>query len=168
AGGYMPDIDLFDAAFFGISPREATQTDPQQRLFLECAWEALEDAGYNPAAYRGRIGVYAGASSNTYQLLHLLADQQADGFQAAIGSERDHLPTRVSYKLNLTGPSVNVQTSCSTSLVAVHLACQSLLAGECEMALAAGASIPLLRKAGYRSQEGGILSPDGHCRPFDA
>ncbi len=168
AAGYMPDTDLFDAVFFGMSPREATKTDPQHRLLLMCAWQALENAGYDPAAYRGRIGVYAGASTNEYGARALAFDQQSDDMVAMIGNDRDHLATRVSYKLNLRGPSLNVQTACSTSLVAVHLACRSLLNSECEMALAGGVSVQSLEKTGYTYQEAGILSPDGHCRTFDA
>jgi amino acid adenylation domain-containing protein/thioester reductase-like protein len=167
AGGYMPDIDLFDAAFFDITPREAAQTDPQHRLFLECAWGALENAGYTPTTYQGRIGVYAGASSNRYSD-HAEIPLMHDNMLGLIGSHHDHLPMRVSYKLDLKGPSVNVQTTCSTSLVAVHLACRSLQAGDCDIALAGGVSIQFLQKSGYFYQEGGVQSPDGHCRTFDS
>jgi len=163
------DPGLFDAAFFDMSPREAQCTDPQHRLFLECAWSALEDAGYDADRYPGLIGVYGGSSMNTYLLwnqcpLDLVTEQLA----IAIGNEKDYLTSRVSYKLNLTGPSVAVQTACSTSLVAVHLACQSLLNHECDMALAGGVSVRLPHPAGYLYQEGDIRSPDGHCRAFDA
>ena len=168
-GVLAEDPGLFDAAFFGYSPREAEIIDPQQRIFLECAWEAIESAGYDPGNYQGSIGVYAGADINTY-LVNLRSSPNVmtlmDGFQLATANEKDHLTTRVSYKLNLRGPSVSVNTACSTSLVAVHLACQSLLNGECDMALAGGVSIKIPQKRGY--QAGGIFSPDGHCRAFDA
>jgi acyl transferase domain-containing protein/thioesterase domain-containing protein len=171
AGVLLEGIDLFDADFFGFSPREAECTDPQQRLFLECAWEALEHAGYDPEQYTGQIGVFAGAGRSDYQnilasnpqLLSLLPN-----LLRSIAVEKDFLATRVSYKLNLKGPSLSVQTACSTSLVAVHLACQSLLSGESDMVLAGGVSIRVPQAAGYLYQEGSILSPDGHCRAFDA
>jgi acyl transferase domain-containing protein/acyl carrier protein len=172
AEGVIEGIDLFDAAFFGFNPREAEVMDPQQRLFLEAAWEALENAAYDPGTYRGRIGVYAGSSLNAYQLNSLYSSpgvaELVGAFQASIGGSRDHLPTQVSYRLNLTGPSINVQTACSTSLVAVHLACQALLGRECDIALAGGVSIAVPHGHGYRFEAGGILSPDGHCRAFDA
>lgn len=169
-GTTLEDIDLFDASFFGFNPKEAEVTDPQHRLFLECAWEALENAGYNSQNNQSRIGVYAGASLNNYQSFNLNHDQigSANSFQKMIGNDKDFLATRVSYKLNLTGPSLTVQTACSTSLVATTLACQSLLNYQCDMALAGGVSIRIPEKTGYLHQEGGILSPDGHCRAFDA
>ncbi|HEU4324282.1 MAG TPA: amino acid adenylation domain-containing protein [Roseiflexaceae bacterium] len=163
AAGHLPDSDLFDAGFFGMSPREARLTDPQHRVFLELAWEALEHAGYDPAG-AGPIGLFAGAALNGYGR----GQSGDDELLSSINSDPDFLATRVSYKLNLTGPSMTVQTACSTSLVATHLACQSLRAGECDLALAGGVSIQQLRASGYLYQEGGILSPDGHCRPFDA
>lgn len=167
----LEDVELFAASFFDYLPREADLIDPQQRFFLECAWEALEDAGYDSERYAGVIGVYAGASLSTY-LLNIFANPDAtrlmSRFQIMIGNDKDHLATRVSYKLNLKGPSLSVQTTCSTSLVAVHLACQSLLYGECDLALAGGVSIRVPQKTGYLHQEGGISSPDGHCRAFDA
>jgi acyl transferase domain-containing protein len=172
AGVVLDDVELFDASFFGYTPKEAEITDPQHRLFLECASDALENAGYNSQKYESPVGVYAGVSMNTYLLNNLYSNRdqlEAVGiFQIMVSNDKDHLATLVSYKLNLTGPSVTVQTACSTSLVAVHLACQSLLSGDCEMALAGGVSIPLPQKGGYLYQEGGILSPDGHCRAFDA
>ena len=172
AWSVLADAEWFDAAFFGFSPREAELMDPQRRLFLECAWEALEDAGYDAELYHGAIGVYGGASMNTYLLHNLQADgdllRSETGLQMIISNDKDYLTTQVSYKLNLTGPSVAVQTSCSTSLVAVHLACQSLLGGECDMALAGGVCIRVPQTAGYVYQEGHILSADGHCRAFDA
>jgi acyl transferase domain-containing protein/acyl carrier protein len=170
SGAVLENIDLFDAAFFGFNPREAETTDPQHRLFLECAWEALEKAGYDSQRCESRIGVYAGASINNYLTVDLNRDQigSVNLFQTIIGNDKDFLTTRVSYKLNLTGPSVTVQTACSTSLVATTLACQSLLNYQCDMALAGGVSIRVPHKTGYLYQEGGILSPDGHCRAFDA
>ena len=172
ARGVLEDADLFDASFFGFTPREAETTDPQQRLFLECAWEALESAGYNPERYGGLIGVYAGVGPNAYFLNNLYPNRdlmEAVGdFQAWIGNDKDYVTTRVSYKMNLRGPSVVVQTACSTSLVAVCQACQSLLSGECDIALAGASSICIPQKAGYLYQNGGITSPDGHCRAFDA
>lgn len=169
--GILPDIDLFDANFFGYSGREAELIDPQQRLFLESSWTALESAGYNPETYQGLIGVYAGVGANQYLLNNIYQNQQTldtvDHYQISISSDKDFLPTRVAYKLNLTGPAVNVQTACSTSLVSVHLACQGLLNGECDLALAGGVSFTVPHKAGYLYQEGMVLSPDGHCRAFD-
>lgn len=167
----LDGADQFDAEFFGVSPSEAELLDPQQRLFLECAWEAFEFAGYVPAQYPGSVGVFAGAGLSTY-LLHNVLPELADDdpvllYQAKIGNDKDFLPTRLSYKLNLTGPSIAIQTACSTSLVAVHLACQSLLDGECDAALAGASSIMIPQGAGYIYQPGMILSPDGRCRPFD-
>ena len=171
AGGILDDIDLFDASFFNISARTAEWMDPQQRLFLECAWAALEDAGYDVSACKGAIAVYAGTSLNTYILSRLpyLASMEdaMDAFQLSISNDKDHLATRVSYKLNLRGESLTVQTACSTSLVSVHLACQSLLSGQCDIALAGGVSIQVPQKTGYLYQDGMISSPDGHCRAFD-
>src|SRR5919112_1578636 len=141
AAAVLQEAEMFDADFFGMTPREATITDPQHRLFLECAWEALEAAGSDSERYEGRIGVYAGTSMSAY-LQHIDADPRlgrgANFFQNTIGNDKDHLPTRVSYKLNLRGPSIDIQTACSTSLVAVHLACQNLLGYQCDMALAGG------------------------------
>ncbi|MFP5263128.1 MAG: beta-ketoacyl synthase N-terminal-like domain-containing protein, partial [Blastocatellia bacterium] len=172
AGAVLDDIEMFDASFFGFTPKEAEITDPQHRIFLELAWEALENAGYNPETYGGLIGVYAGVGMSTYFLsnLYLNSDKLATtgAVQIGIGNDKDFLPTRISYKLNLRGPSLTVQTACSTSLVAAHLACQSLINCECDIALAGGVKISVPQKAGYIYQEGGIASPDGHCRAFDA
>ncbi|BAZ50645.1 beta-ketoacyl synthase [Nostoc sp. NIES-4103] len=171
AKAVLDDIDLFDAAFFGFSPKEATITDPQHRIFLESAWSALENAGYNPETYTGAIGVYAGVGMSGYLLNHLFNNSEltrsAGTYQMIIANDKDFLPTRVSYKLNLKGPSINIQTACSTSLVATCMACQSLLNYQCDMALAGGVSISLPQKTGYFYQEGMIFSPDGHCRAFD-
>ncbi len=169
AGGVLENEDLFDASFFGFNPREAELMDPQHRVFLECAWNAFENAGYSPDEYEGRTGVYAGAGLNTYlfETVPALGESSAQRYQAFIGNDKDFLATRVSYKLNLKGPAVTLQTACSTSLVAVHLACQALLTGECDMALAGGVSIRIPQREGYIYEKGGILSPDGHCRAFD-
>jgi phthiocerol/phenolphthiocerol synthesis type-I polyketide synthase E len=172
AKGVLEGADTFDAGFFGLSPREAELMDPQHRVFLECAWEALESAGYDPQAFPGRIGVFGGASLNTYLLFNLLANrgvvETLGQYQTQLANDKDFLATRVSYKLGLKGPGITVQTACSTSLVAVHLACQSLLSGECDIALAGGVSVNVPLRNGYLHEPGGILSPDGHCRPFDA
>jgi amino acid adenylation domain-containing protein len=171
ARAVLDEVELFDAAFFGFTPREAELMDPQHRLFLEGAVAALENAGIDPGRFPGLIGVYAGCGLSTYMLQLLRRPEltaQAGPLQLLIGSDKDFLPTRVSYKLDLRGPSVNVQTACSTSLVAVHMACRSLLAQECDVALAGGASVGAPRVGGYRYTAQGILSPDGHCRPFDA
>ncbi|HWM89152.1 MAG TPA: MupA/Atu3671 family FMN-dependent luciferase-like monooxygenase [Thermoanaerobaculia bacterium] len=173
AHGVIDGAGLFDAGFFGYSPREAEVIDPQQRVFLECAWEAVEDAGQDPARLRGPAGVYAGVTLSSYLLhLHPLRDRlRARGIDATLlstGNDKDSLATRVSYKLDLRGPAMTVQTACSSSLVAVHMACQSLLSEETDLALAGGVSITLPQNSGYFHEEGGILSPDGHCRAFDA
>jgi acyl transferase domain-containing protein/NADP-dependent 3-hydroxy acid dehydrogenase YdfG/acyl carrier protein len=171
AGGILADAEFFDAEFFGFNPKEAELTDIQHRVFLECAWEALENAGYSSENYSGLIGVYGGSNLNGY-LLHVYSHPEiinsASSHQITIGGDKDYLTTRVSYKLNLTGPSYTIQTACSTSLVSVHLACQSLLSGECDLALAGGVAIHATRKQGYLYQEGGVKSPDGYCRAFDA
>jgi phthiocerol/phenolphthiocerol synthesis type-I polyketide synthase E len=171
-GTTLEDAELFDARFFGMSPREAQILDPQHRIFLECAWEALENAGYAPGATQKRVGVYAGSSMNTYLFAQILRDpaliDAVGGYQLMLGNDKDFLCTRVSYKLDLRGPSMNVQTACSTSLVAVEVACRALQIGACDMALAGGVSVSFPQRAGYLYQDGMILSPDGHCRPFDA
>jgi len=172
ARSVLADVELFDAALFGLTPREAEVIDPQQRLLLECAWEALERAGHAPGSFPGPIGVFAGAGINTYLLSNLQHNREVmravGSFQAMLGSGGDFLSTRISYKLGLKGPSLTVQTACSTSLVAVHLAVQSLLNGECDMALAGGVRLLVPRKGGHSYQPGSIFSQDGHCRPFDA
>ena len=173
AKGTLGDVSQFDAAFFSISPKEAEIIDPQHRLFLECAWEALEDAGYDPERYTGEIGLYAGTSGvSPYLTKQLIPNpsvmETLGDYQTLLGNDKDFLCTRVSYKLNLKGPSVTIQTACSTSLVAVINACRALLHYQCDMALAGGVAITLPSKSGYLYQEGMILSPDGHCRTFDA
>ncbi|WP_404337323.1 SDR family NAD(P)-dependent oxidoreductase [Sphingomonas sp. MMS12-HWE2-04] len=172
AKGMVAEADGFDAALFGLSPFEAALMDPQQRLFVECAWMALEDAAVDPARFDGAVGMFAGSILSTYLLRNLWPNralaQQAGSFQLAVGNDPTFLATRTSYLLGLTGPSTSVGTACSTGLTAVHLACQSLLAHECDLALAGAASVHLPLVAGYRFEPGSILSPDGHCRPFDA
>jgi phthiocerol/phenolphthiocerol synthesis type-I polyketide synthase E len=170
AGAVLDGVDRFDAAFFGYSPREAELMDPQHRLFLECAWEAIERAACVPDGSR-TVGVFAGAGLSTYLLFNLLSRPDladaADSFQIMLGNDKDFLATRLSYLLDLRGPSMTVQTGCSTSLVAVHLACQSLLGYQCDVAIAGGAAVQVPQRTGYHYQPGGIASPDGHCRPFD-
>ncbi len=173
----LEQVDMFDAAFFGVYPKEAEQMDPQHRIFLECAWEVLERAGYDPSHTRQSVGVFAGCSMNTYFMQNLAADRrfleeftgsyQVGSYVTMLGNDKDFLATRVSYKLNLRGPSITVQSACSTSLVAVCQACQSLLTEGCDMALAGAVSITFPQKRGYLPQEGGLASLDGHCRPFD-
>ncbi|HLO48286.1 MAG TPA: polyketide synthase, partial [Kamptonema sp.] len=168
ANAVLPEVEGFDAEFFGFSPKEAEILDPQHRLFIESAWEALENAGYNSETYQGSIGVYAGSETNTYLLNNIYPNFGLSDLQTLLGNDKDYLSSRVSYKLNLKGPSVSVQTACSTSLVAIHIACQSLLNGECDISLAGGVTVRVPQKTGYLYQEEGIASPDGHCRSFDA
>jgi amino acid adenylation domain-containing protein len=178
----LKNADMFDAEFFGVYPKEAAQMDPQHRIFLECAWEVLERAGYAPNHVRESVGVFAGCSMNTY-FMNNLANQpdvgqrrfledftgnyQVGNYATMMGNDKDFLPTRISYKLNLRGPSMSVQSACSTSLVAVAQACQSLLTQGCDMALAGAVSVTFPMHRGYVAQEGGLASMDGHCRPFD-
>ncbi|MFC5204680.1 type I polyketide synthase [Streptomyces kaempferi] len=168
--GVLECADEFDAAFFGYSPREALILDPQQRLFLTCAWEALEDAGYDAQSCVGPIGVYAGSSQTGYlDMLTVHRDRigPVSEWQLRLATGIDFLTSRVAHRLDLTGPAVTVQTACSTSLVAIHLAAQALLSGECDLALAGGASVNVPARLPEYS-EGGVISPDGHCRAFDA
>ena len=172
AKGVVSQADYFDAEFFGLSPREAEIMDPQIRLFLECAWHACEDAGIDPQNFDGRIGLFAGANQSTYLLANLIHRpdlvSQVGELAVKLGNDKDALATWTAYKLDLRGPVVAVQTACSTSLTAVHLACQALLDRDCDLALAGGVGVGFPLPEGYLYQEGGILSPDGHCRPFDA
>ena len=170
SAGVVEDADRFDAAFFGCSPAEALILDPQHRLFLESAWEALEDSGCDPSTYPGAIGVYGGSTESGY--LERLRSQPerlpaVGDFQLRVATGIDFLTTRVAYKLGLRGPAVTVQTACSTSLVAIHLAAQALLGGECDMALAGGVTVTAPAEPG-EYDEGGIIARDGHCRTFDA
>jgi acyl transferase domain-containing protein len=173
ARGVLDNVDAFDAAFFGYSPREAELLDPQQRIFLECVWEALERAGCDPERFKGPIGIYGGQSLDQY-MFNVMSRRDlvvsAGGGSALIGLGQgsDYLTMRVSYKLNLRGPSVNMQAGCSTSLLAVHAACQGLQNYECDMALAGGVSVMHPRAGFYKYEDGGLLSPDGHVRVFDA
>jgi acyl transferase domain-containing protein/thioesterase domain-containing protein len=172
AGAPLDRMEHFDGEFFGFGPRESAILDPQHRHFLEVSWEALEDAGHPPESFPGSIGVFAGCGMGSYFYFNLctnpdLVNSMGMFLLRHTGNDKDFLATRLSYLLNLRGPSINVQTACSTSLVAVHLACQSLLAGECDLALAGGVTIELPHRRGYIYQEREILSPDGHCRAFD-
>lgn len=168
AGGILDDIELFDAGFFGFTPKEAENMDPQQRLFLECCYEALEDGGYAKNSYDYPVGVYAGSNMSYYFLYHLFNKIGIkDDLAMAVGNDKDYLATRASYLFNLKGPSINVQTACSTSAVAIAMAYEGLLNYQCDMAIAGGAGIKLPQKAGYLYQTGFIGSPDGHTRPFD-
>ncbi|HEU5379703.1 MAG TPA: SDR family oxidoreductase, partial [Ktedonobacteraceae bacterium] len=172
AGAVLEGIEQFDAAFFGLTPKEAQIMDPQQRLFLETAWNALESAGHDPEKYHGSIGLFAGSALSTYLLNNLHANPEVldtvSEMQLVLGNDKDALTTRVAYLLNLTGPCYSVQTFCSTSLVSICVACSSLLSGECDMALAGGVMIAVPQKAGYVYEEGGVASPDARCRAFDA
>ena len=173
AAAILDDVEMFDASFFGFSPKDASIMDPQHRHFLECAWEALEHAGHTQENFSGSIGVYAGSGMNTYLIHNLLTNRRLVDSTGLFmlrttGNDKDVLATRVSYQFNLRGPSISIQTACSTSLVAVHCACQSLLDHECDMALAGGVTIEIPHGRGYLYREGEILSRDGHCRSFDA
>jgi acyl transferase domain-containing protein len=167
----LDDMDLFDTSFFGFTRREAELLDPQHRLFLETAWEALENAGYSSDSYNGLIGVYAGAGINSYFLANLFNNPDfgpLEQLSILLASDKDYMMTRASYKLNLRGPSVMVQSACSTSLIAIHLASQGLLLEECDIALAGASNVQTILRDGYHTVEGGVYSPDGHCRAFDA
>jgi acyl transferase domain-containing protein len=170
--GLLDGMEMFDGEFFGFGPKESAILDPQHRHFLECSWEALEDAGHVPGSFDGRIGVFGGCGMGSYFYFNICSNQDlVDSVGMFLlrhtGNDKDFLATRVSYLLNLQGPSINVQTACSTSLVAAHLACQSLLSGECDMAIAGGVTINIPHVRGYMFHEGEILSPDGHCHAFD-
>jgi amino acid adenylation domain-containing protein len=172
ARGVIAGADQFDAAFFGLTPKLAEVMDPQQRVFLEIAWEALEQTGYLPATYNGRVGVFAGSGNNTYYLRNVLSNPQhiaqVGDTQVVTVNEKDYLASRTAYQLNLKGPAVSVYSACSTSLLAIAQAVQSLRAGQCEVALAGGVSITAPLHSGHLYQAGAMLSGDGHCRPFDA
>ena len=170
AKGVLDDGDCFDGALFGYLPGESELMDPQMRVFHECVWAALEDAGYDPARYPGAIGLYGGAASNLYWQAQAMAtrlDSGTEQFSAQHAVDKDFLCTQVSHKLGLRGPSVLVQTACSTSLVAVHVGCRALLTGECDLAVAGGVTISLPQRQGHLYHEGMILSKDAHCRAFD-
>ncbi|HLP72483.1 MAG TPA: type I polyketide synthase, partial [Bacteroidales bacterium] len=177
ARGILNDIDKFDPAFFGMTPNEAAGTDPQHRVWLETAWNALEDSGCDPSRFHGSIGVFAGGYINTYLLNNILRDRSklenyirlrtTESFQILTGNDAAFIPTKTAYKFNLRGPAVNVQTACSTSLVAISLACQSLFSYESDVCIAGGVCIVVPQESGYIYQKGAIPSPDGRCRPFD-
>lgn len=168
--GFLEDVEYFDAEFFGYTNADAGSMDPQIRLLHQCVWEALENAGYDSFRYPGSIGLFAGSSSNLLWMSSQLKDYQdfVNAFETIILNEKDFMTTRLSYKLNLKGPSVNIQTACSTSLVAIHQAAQALINGECDMALAGGVSVTFPRKEGYLWHQGLIFSKDGHCKPFSS
>ena len=174
----MDGIDEFDADFFGFTPQVARSTDPQHRLFLQTAFHAIEDAGYDPAEIEGSVGVYATSTTSGYLLHNIMSNHDPnvvmgqgitfDMVNLSMQNDKDYLATKVAYALNLRGPALSVQTACSSALVAVHLACQSILNGECELALAGGASLRIPHHVGYWYAPGSMVSPTGHCRPFDA
>lgn len=169
----LPGTGEFDAAFFGITPRAASHMDPQQRIFLECCQEAMESAGYPPDKEGQQVGVFAGSATSTYMLHHILPGRTGTALNDALlehahGNDKDYLTTQVSYRLNLLGPSISINTACSSALVAVVEACKSLAGFDCDMALAGGIRIEVPSDIGYRYRKGGILSADGRCRPFDA
>ena len=171
-GGALSDMKLFDRDFFGFSPKEAAVLDPQHRHFMELCWEALEDAGHTPGRFDGQIGLFGGCGMGSYFYFNVcthrdLVDETGLFLLRHTGNDKDFLATRVSYVLDLKGPSVNIQTACSTSLVAIHYACQSLLSGEVDMAVAGGVTIDMPHGRGYLYEDGEILSPDGRCRAFD-
>ncbi len=173
AGAPLDDMELFDAGFFGFSPKDAAVMDPQHRHLLECAWEAFENASIAPRHFDGAVGVFVGSGHHAYFAYNLLSQPELMSEMGLFlvrhtSNDKDFLATRISYCLDLRGPSINVQTACSTSLVAVHMACQSLLNGECDLALAGGVTVELPHRQGYLHKESEILSPDGHCRAFDA
>jgi amino acid adenylation domain-containing protein len=172
AGGTLHNPEYFDAEFFGYLQREAALTDPQQRIFLEAAYSALEDAGCDASRFNGKIGVFAGVGRNAYLIQHIAAHpelrRETDEYHMVISYDKDFSATRVAYKLNLKGPALTVQSACSTSAVAIHLACQSLIVGDSDVALAGGCRVMIPPRGGYEFTEGGPLSPDGHIRTFDA
>ena len=172
AAGILDDADKFDASFFGFNPREAELIDPQHRILLECAWKCLEHAGHAKIQSPNRIAVFAGTGTPTYIIENVISNTEvfrSEGLLKTIpANDKDYVATRISYKLNLQGPSVNVQSACATSLLAVHLACQNLLSGESDMSLAGGVCVRSIQKSGYLYQEGSIESKDGYCRAFDA
>ena len=172
ARGILEQADQFDAHFFGFNPKMAAVMDPQQRVFLEIAWEVLEKTGYLPRQFDGSIGVWAGCGNNTYYLNNVLTNQpvvqQVGAFQAMTVNEKDFIASRTAYQLDLKGPAVSVFSACSSSLLAITQAVESLRTGQCEVALAGGASITAPVFSGHLYEEGAMLSPDGHCRPFDA
>ncbi|NMG02877.1 beta-ketoacyl synthase N-terminal-like domain-containing protein, partial [Azoarcus taiwanensis] len=170
-GTVVPDAEAFDAELFGYSRQEAELLDPQQRLFLQMAWHALEHAGYAPRAVPHKTGVFGSARISTYpgrEAINIAEVAHVRSLQSLMANDKDYVATRAAYKLDLRGPALSVQTACSSSLVATHLACESLRSGECDMAIAGGVAVSFPQVSGYLYQQGMIFSPDGHCRPFDA
>lgn len=168
AAPLLADYDRFDAELFNFAPSEAALIDPQHRIFLECAWEAMELAGYSTRAERLRTAVFAGSALNTYLMFGLLEELRDNFIPTLIANNEDFLATRVSHRLNLTGPSATIQTACSTSLVAIHFACASLINGEADLALAGGVAVKVPHVAGHMYRAGSMVSRDGRCRSFDA
>lgn len=172
AKGILDGVELFDANFFGIAPREAELMDPQHRVLMECSWAAMEDAGYVPEQYPGRIAVFTSAGMNTYLPVNLMSNpdllEQVGGFELSIYNDKDFVPTRIAYSMNIKGPAIDIGTACSSSLVSTHLACQHLLTYQSDMALVGGITIHLPQKVGHLHEAGSAYSPDRHCRPFDA
>ena len=172
AKGILEGVELFDANFFGIAPREAELMDPQHRVLMECAWAAMEDAGYVPEQYPGRIAVFTSAGMNTYLPVNLMSNpdllEQVGGFELSIYNDKDFVPTRIAYSMNIKGPAIDIGTACSSSLVSTHLACQHLLTYQSDMALVGGITIHLPQKVGHLHEAGSAYSPDRHCRPFDS
>src|SRR6202007_3327863 len=170
ARGIVSDVKGFDAAFFGIPPTSAELMDPQQRIFLEIAWEAMANAGYAPSKYEGSIGVFAGVRFNTYYANNVSPNddlvENVGRFQIITLNDKDYVASRTAYALDITGPAVNVQAACATSLVAIAQAVQSIRNGQCDMALAGGATINAPVNVGHLYEEGAMLTNDGHCRPF--
>lgn len=170
-GTVVPDADAFDAELFGYSRQEAELIDPQQRLFLQMAWHALEHAGYAPKAVPHKTGIFGSGRISTYpgrEAINIAEVAHVRSLQSLMGNDKDYVATRAAYKLDLRGPAMTVQTACSSSLVATHMACESLRSGECDMAIAGGVAVSFPQVSGYLYQQGMIFSPDGHCRPFDA
>jgi len=172
AAPVLRDVELFDAAFFGYSPKDAALMDPQQRLFLEVCWEAFENAGYDPTNYPGKVGVFSSAggvvSSYLMAKVHHADFPGQTASTTHINNDKDFLSTRVSFKLNLRGPSFTIQSACSSSMVAVHQACQNLRFDECDMMLVGGSAVRVPQVQGYLAEKRSLYSLDGHCRPFDS
>jgi acyl transferase domain-containing protein len=172
AKGYLADVEMFDAAFFGISPREAELMDPQHRVMMECAWEAMEHAGYEPSSYPGRVAIFTSAGMNTYLAFNIMTHpgliEDVGGFQLSMYNDKDFVPTRIAYSMNTHGPAIDIGTACSSSLVGIHMGCQHLLSYQSDMVLVGGVTVHFPQQTGYLHEAGSAYSPDGHCRPFDA
>lgn len=172
AKGYLADVDMFDSAFFGISPREAELMDPQHRVMMECAWEAMEHAGYEPSSYPGRVAIFTSAGMNTYLAFNIMTHpgliEDVGGFQLSMYNDKDFVPTRIAYSMNTHGPAIDIGTACSSSLVGIHMGCQHLLSYQSDMVLVGGVTVHFPQQTGYIHEAGSAYSPDGHCRPFDA